>query len=356
MMCGSFSSLFSKKTFFFSYTKQISSLFLSLGNTTMASSTSHSSSSVSTTTTMHKKKKNICTAPKNGGGFGRATRTTRTIFQTTAAKMMMMKADDDLESRRHHRGRGRRKFSSSAFRATRSASLSASSSDDTNNNTNYNNSSSSDNNTNTNNDENTNNEFILYGSQGSRSPLINWYLYEKEVQFELKEPRDVSNPHPFGQVPALRHKENVELFESGAILLYLADKCGELATDEAKANAYSWVLWANASLDPICFKEDINGRVIDTGIKNETKGMRRLDDVLSKREWLSGDQFGVADVAVAAYLLYVPQFFQGVSFKRWPNVAKFMGRCCSRDSYAKAFGPRVQSYLIGELMKDVDGN
>ena len=272
---------------------------------------------------------------------------------------------------RHHRGqrqrRRRKNIASFSTRATeRSASLSASSSEE-NTNTNYNNSSSSsssDNNTNNNNNNNTNNnenntnanEFILYGSQGSRSPLINWYLYEKEVQFELKEPRDVSNPHPFGQVPALRHKENVELFESGAILLYLADKCGELKSDEAKANAYSWVLWANASLDPICFKEDINGRVIDTGIKNETKGMRRLDDVLSKREWLSGDQFGVADVAVAAYLLYVPQFFQGVSFKRWPNAAKFMGRCCSRDSYAKAFGPRVQSYLIGELMKDVDGN
>ena len=286
--------------------------------------------------------------------------------------MMKAEMDDDLESQtttRHHHHRGQRQrrrrknIASFSTRATeRSSSLSASSSEEYTN-TNYNNSSSSsENNTrNTNNKENnntTNNNdvFILYGSQGSRSPLINWYLYEKEVQFELKEPRDVSNPHPFGQVPALRHKENVELFESGAILLYLADKCGELKSDEAKANAYSWVLWANASLDPICFKEDINGRVIDTGIKNETKGMRRLDDVLSKREWLSGDQFGVADVAVAAYLLYVPQFFQGVSFKRWPNVAKFMGRCCSRDSYAKAFGPRVQSYLIGELMKDVDGN
>ena len=316
--------------------------------------------------TTNKKKKNTSTTPKKGG-FGRA-RTTRTIFQTTITAKMMKAEDDDLESRRHHHPERRRKKNISASfsktRATpRSASLSASSSsEDENTNTNYNNSSSSsENTTRTNNNENNNttnnnNEFILYGSQGSRSPLINWYLYEKEVQFELKEPRDVSNPHPFGQVPALRHKENVELFESGAILLYLADKCGELKSDEAKANAYSWVLWANASLDPICFKEDINGRVIDTGIKNETKGMRRLDDVLSKREWLSGDQFGVADVAVAAYLLYVPQFFQGVSFKRWPNVAKFMGRCCSRDSYAKAFGPRVQSYLIGELMKDVDGN
>ena len=195
--------------------------------------------------------------------------------------------------------------------------------------------------------------FTLYGSLGSRSPLVDWYLHEKEIPFELKDPHDVSNPHPFGQVPALRHEDDVEVFESGAILLYLADTCGELADAKAKSNAYSWVLWANASLDPICFKEDANGRVIDTGIKNETKGMRRLDDVLSKREWLSGDEFGVADVAVAAYLLYVPQFFQGVSFKRWPNVAKFMGRCCSRESYAKAFGPRVQSYLIGELMKDV---
>ncbi len=196
--------------------------------------------------------------------------------------------------------------------------------------------------------------FTLYGSQGSRSPLVDWYLHEKQIPFEAKDPHDVSNPHPFGQVPALRQNEDdVEVFESGAILLYLADACGELADAKAKSNAYSWVLWANASLDPICFKEDANGRVIDTGIKNETKGMRRLDDVLSKREWLSGDEFGVADVAVAAYLLYVPQFFQGVSFKRWPNVAKFMGRCCRRESYAKAFGPRVQSYLIAELMKDV---
>ena len=196
--------------------------------------------------------------------------------------------------------------------------------------------------------------FTLYGSQGSRSPLVDWYLHEKQIPFEAKDPHDVSNPHPFGQVPALRQNEDdVEVFESGAILLYLADACGELADAKAKSNAYSWVLWANASLDPMCFKEDANGRVIDTGIKNDTKGMRRLDDVLSKREWLSGDAFGVADVAVAAYLLYVPQFFQGVSFKRWPNVAKFMGRCCSRESYAKAFGPRVQSYLIAELMKDV---
>ena len=80
--------------------------------------------------------------------------------------------------------------------------------------------------------------FTLYGSQGSRSPLVDWYLHEKQIPFEAKDPHDVSNPHPFGQVPALRQNEDdVEVFESGAILLYLADACGELADAKAKSNA-----------------------------------------------------------------------------------------------------------------------
>ena len=33
---------------------------------------------------------------------------------------------------------------------------------------------------------------------------------------------------------------------------------------------------------------------------------------------------GVADVAVGAYLLYVPQFFADVSFARWPHIARYM--------------------------------
>ena len=45
---------------------------------------------------------------------------------------------------------------------------------------------------------------VLYGSSGSRSPLVNWYLHELALPFEERQPRDPGNPHPFGQIPALR--------------------------------------------------------------------------------------------------------------------------------------------------------
>ena len=62
---------------------------------------------------------------------------------------------------------------------------------------------------------------ILYGSQGSRSPLVNWYLHELNVKYEMG--NRMNNPHPWGQVPCLEDSETV-IFESGAILMYLADK------------------------------------------------------------------------------------------------------------------------------------
>ena len=44
----------------------------------------------------------------------------------------------------------------------------------------------------------------LYGSPGSRSPLIDWMLFECGVEFTPRAPSDPANPHPFGQIPALR--------------------------------------------------------------------------------------------------------------------------------------------------------
>lgn len=64
----------------------------------------------------------------------------------------------------------------------------------------------------------------LYGSQQTRSPLVNWYLEEKSIPFTQKAPRP--SGHPFGQTPFLTDDGGVEVFESGAILLYIADAYG----------------------------------------------------------------------------------------------------------------------------------
>ena len=71
-----------------------------------------------------------------------------------------------------------------------------------------------------------------------------------------------SNPHPFRQIPCLADGDAM-IFESGAILQYVYSK-SEASTkdsDKRRAGITSWISWANASLDPICFLETPDGKV-----------------------------------------------------------------------------------------------
>jgi glutathione S-transferase len=212
---------------------------------------------------------------------------------------------------------------------------------------------------------------------------VNWWLHELGVPFAPRPPHDSGNPHPFGQIPALLDFTDVEdetraeddavkLWESGAILAYLADRHGPLDTPARRADAGKWIHWANASLDPCLFQENDRGQVLDTGARvrpgaKPPRALERLEKELARssidprrRGWLArsnsssdseldafGDaSFGVSDVAVGAYLLYVPQFFPEVSFARWPNIVKFMKACASRPAYAEAYGEDVANFLV----------
>ena len=60
-----------------------------------------------------------------------------------------------------------------------------------------------------------------------------------------------------------------QLFESGAILAYLADAYGGLDTPQKRATVMPWLVWANSSLDPCVFIETPEGRVVDTGARGK---------------------------------------------------------------------------------------
>lgn len=189
----------------------------------------------------------------------------------------------------------------------------------------------------------------LYGSQGSRSPLVNWGAFEVDVALTMG--NLMMNPHPFKQIPSLTDDGDVMVFESGAILQYVYSKSKAFENDSPKRRAAitSWISWANASLDPICFLETPEGKVYDTGLKNPNKRLFTLDALLKENEFLVEGGFSMADVAVASYLLYVPQFFQGIDLTRYPNIVRYMRQCAERPAYGKAFTPRVQSYLVSTL-------
>ncbi|CAL1146959.1 unnamed protein product [Cladocopium goreaui] len=138
------------------------------------------------------------------------------------------------------------------------------------------------------------------------------------------------------------------VFESGAILMFLADKYGGLDTPEKRAEANKWIVWANATLDPICFKEDGNGRVLDTGLRGDPPALQILDGLLEANEFLLGsgeESFSVADVAVGSYLLYVPLFFPDISVAKWPHIQRYMLQLLERPAYQRAFGAGTAEQL-----------
>jgi glutathione S-transferase len=190
----------------------------------------------------------------------------------------------------------------------------------------------------------------LYGHPGTRSPLCNWAANEIGISLAAG---DLSrNPHPFGQIPCLTDDDNVLVFESGAILIYLLDNVQNLSKSE-RAAIIAWITWANASLDSVCFLETPEGKVYDTGFRKPNKRIAQLEAILSKQDYLVPScGFSLADVAVASYLLYVLQFFPDVDLSPWPAIMKYIKECASRQGYGDAFGKPTQARLVELISVD----
>lgn len=192
----------------------------------------------------------------------------------------------------------------------------------------------------------------LYGHPGTRSPLVNWACLELQVGLTMG---DLSaNPHPFGQLPCLTDDDDVIVFESGAILQYIQQQYCQTASKKDGAAVTSWIAWANASLDPICFLETPQGKVYDTGLRQPNRRLDQLNASLASQEWLLQEKFSLADVAVSSYLLYALQFFPDVTLNdKWPAVTKYLQACAQRPAYGRAFGAATQARLLSQLSKDL---
>ncbi|QFZ91049.2 glutathione S-transferase family protein [Synechococcus elongatus] len=181
----------------------------------------------------------------------------------------------------------------------------------------------------------------LYGGARTRASLVAWYLEELGQPYEAVAVDLAAGEHrqppflalnPFGKVPAVVDDE-FSLWESGAILLYLAEKFGELQTLQDRAIAAQWVLFANATLGPGLFVEANRA-------KEAPRLLGSLNTLLSQRDYLVGDRLGVADIAVGSYLAYVPMFFPDFDLSPYPAVQSYISRLTQRPAYQNTIGRR----------------
>ncbi|MBN3950931.1 MAG: glutathione S-transferase family protein [Nostoc sp. NMS7] len=177
----------------------------------------------------------------------------------------------------------------------------------------------------------------FYGSTRSRASIVHWYLEEIKVPYEFVKLDMQAGEHlqpeylvinPVGKVPAIVDGD-FKLWESGAILLYLADKYSKSILSPEERGVFSqWVLFANATLAPGIFQEASREREMP-------RLLTPLNEIFSKQPFLLGNEFTVADVAVGSVLNYIPMILK-LDLSSYPAVLNYMKQLSERPAFQKS--------------------
>ena len=122
--------------------------------------------------------------------------------------------------------------------------------------------------------------------------------------------RDRLNPHPEGKVPLLVHN-GVEIWESAAIMLYLADlfPASEYTVppgDPARGRFLSWMTWYAGVMEPVILMSHIGleDPVLHATFRGMPEMAARLRKALEEGPWLMGDRLTAADLLVSSPFLW----------------------------------------------------
>ena len=202
----------------------------------------------------------------------------------------------------------------------------------------------------------------LYGGALSRASIVQWYLEELQVPYEYVQLDMQAEAHkqpeflainPMGRVPAIVDGD-FQLWESGAILLYLAEKYGGISSDlEQRTILTQWVLFGNSTLS--------SAILVKENMAREAPGLlSAIDQILAHQPYLLGDRFSVADVAVGSILAYIPimlkldvsaypevvnetkQLMSKLDLNTYPAVLNYIKQLSSRPAFQKSIGSRYK--------------
>jgi GSH-dependent disulfide-bond oxidoreductase len=161
--------------------------------------------------------------------------------------------------------------------------------------------------------------------------------------------------NPYGKIPAMIDPngpggEPLPLFESGAILIYLADKSGQfLARDGAsRYETIQWLMFQMGGVGPIfgqvgffhkfAGKDFEDKRPRDRYVSEAKRLLQVLDERLARRPWLMGDDYTIADMATFPWVRNLIGFYGAgelVGIVGYPNVTRVLEAFLARPAVAR---------------------
>lgn len=161
--------------------------------------------------------------------------------------------------------------------------------------------------------------------------------------------------NPNNKIPAILDPNGpdgqpLELFESGAILLYLAEKTAQLLPQGAAARyqTIQWLMWQIGGIGPMfgqvgffhkfAGKNYEDKRPRDRYSEEAKRLLAVLDQRLQGREWVMGDTYSIADIAIFPWVRSLVDFYGAgelVEFERFANVQRVLQRFLARPAVVR---------------------
>lgn len=149
---------------------------------------------------------------------------------------------------------------------------------------------------------------------------------------------------PNNKIPAIVDPDGpggreVSVFESGAILIYLAEKSGQFLPTEpvARLDVLQWLMWQMAGFGPMLGQlhhfKDYAPEKIEYGIERYLHEGERLYGVLDSQ--LEGKDFVCGELSIADFAIYpwtLDHENEGIPMQDYPNVAKWCERMSVREA------------------------
>ena len=189
----------------------------------------------------------------------------------------------------------------------------------------------------------------------ARDMRVRWALEEVGQPYDVRlvSFREMKEPgyralHPFGQIPAYREGDLV-LFESGAIVLHIAERHAGLLPDDAnaRARAITWMFAALGTVEPPIVDREI-ARYLErekswyeerlAGVEDRIRGrLGELSGRLGDADWLDG-AFSAGDLL----MVHVLQRLKGSGLlEAYPNLSAYVARGEARPAFKRAFAAQL---------------
>ena len=194
------------------------------------------------------------------------------------------------------------------------------------------------------------------GGKGlARDTRVRWALEEAGQPYEvrlvsfraMKEPAHLAL-HPFGQIPTYE-EDGLVLFETGSIVLYIAQRHAGLLPEDAnaRARAITWMFAALNTVEPPIL-ELVTAKLVESDkpwrearlplvVDRIRDRLKQLAARLGDAEWLDG-AFSAGDLLMVSVLLRLKP--SGI-INEFPNLAAYVARGEVRPAYAEAFAAQL---------------